>query len=278
MRRSVCVMLAGWCLATWAVGQASQAPPPPPLRQPPQARPPGPPRQPAEAAPLQGEAKLRWVCKQLRLDEQQTPQSEALFAAYQAEMKDMEQHTAELLKGIQDKYAEVQAARTGGDEERAKKLQEELRALAPDMQAESHFFDALESVLNPEQKSRLPAIRKRAEVPGGQSLRPVYVLRAARKLALTPEQDRQLEKALDDYRTSAQSAPPDKGQPPEDRVEQFISNVRAILTPPQAATFDKDVEALRENPPIAQPAQIPDATPPPPPAPPLTPVKPGDEH
>jgi hypothetical protein len=276
MRRCAYLILAGWCLASWAVGQAPQAPPPPPARQPPQARPPGPPRQPAEAAPLQGEAKLRWVCKQLRLDEPQTQQSEALFATYQAEMKDMEQHTAELLKGIQDKYAEVKAARDAGDEGRAKILQDELRALAPDMQAETHFFDGLQSVLNPEQKNRLPAIRKRAEVPGGQSLKPVYVLRTARKLALTPEQDRQLEKTLDDYRTSAQGGPADKGQAPEERVEQFITAVRAILTPAQAATFDKNVEALRENPPIAQPAQLPGMTPPPP-APPAAPVKPGDE-
>ena len=227
---------------------------------------------------MQGEAKLRWICKQLRLDEKQTEQADALFATYQAELKDMEQHAAELLQRIQDKYAEVQAARTAGDEERAKKLQDELRALAPEAQAEGHFLDALDSVLKPEQKGRLPAIRKRAEVPGGQSLRPVYVLRAARKLALTPEQVGQLEKTLEDYRGAVMNHAGEKGPTGDEQIEQFIVSVRAILTPAQAAAFDKEVEALRENPPTAQPAQLPGAATQPAPAAPLTPVKPGAEH
>ena len=271
MKRTACVTLAGWCLAAWALGQATQGPPPPP---PPPAPPVQrtPPARPAAEAPLQDEAKLRWICKQLRLDQNQMQQAEALIVAYQAELKDMEAHTAEVLQRIQDKYAEVQAARTAGDEERVKKLQEELGGLSPEAIAEGHFIDALQDALTPEQKSKLPAIQKRAALPQGQSLRPVYVLRAARKLALTPEQDSQLEKVLDEFRTSVQSTPP--GQANEERSEQFISSVRAVLTPTQAESFDKELATLRENPPTPQPFQPPGAATRPTPAAPATPVAP----
>jgi hypothetical protein len=191
----------------------------------------------------------------LKLDEKQMQQAEALISVYQAELKDLEQNTADLLQRLQDKAAEMQAARTAGDTERAKQLQEELRNLAPATQAETHFFDALSEILTSEQKGKLEAVRKQAETAGDVALHPVYVVRTARKLPLTPEQNKQLEKILDDYRTSVAAARAEKPELVEERVEQLIKNVRAALTPEQAAAYDKAIAELRENPPSVKPAQ-----------------------
>jgi Spy/CpxP family protein refolding chaperone len=250
MNRKTCLLVAGLFSSVFALGQVQPA-------RPPMVRP----QPPAEPAGPQGEQKLRWICRQLKLDEKQMQQAEALVAAYQAELKDAEANAAELLQKIQDKAAEMQAARNAGDTEGAKRLQEELRKLAPPAQAESHFFEALEPVLNAEQKAKLPAIRKRAETAGDVSLRPVYVLRAARKLALTDQQNQQLEKLLEDYRTAASAARNEKGEAAEERVEQFIKNVRSILAGPQVEAYDKEIAALHENPPTATPFQPPPQAP-----------------
>jgi hypothetical protein len=242
MNRRVCLLVVGLFGTVFALAQIQPARPPVIRSQP-----------PAEPAGPQGEQKLRWICRQLKLDDKQMQQAEALLAAYQAELKDAESNAGELLQKIQEKAAEMQAARNAGDTEGAKRLQEELKNLAPPAQAENHFFEALDEILSPEQKAKLPAIRKRAETAGDISLRPVYVLRAARKQNLTQQQDDQLEKLLDEYRTAAAGARTEKGEAAEERVEQFIKNVRAILTGPQVEAFDKEIATLRENPPTMTP-------------------------
>jgi Spy/CpxP family protein refolding chaperone len=273
MNRRVCVLVVGLFGTVFALAQV------PPAR-PPVIRP----QSPAAPAGPQGEAKLRWICRQLKLDEKQMQQAEALIVAYQAELKDAEANAAELLQKIQEKAAEMQAARNAGDTEKAKRLQEELKNLAPPAQAENHFFEALAGVLTAEQKAKLPAILQRAETVGEISLRPVYVLRAARAQNLTEAQDQQLEKLLDEYRKAAAANRAEKGEAAEERVEQFIKNVRAILTGPQVEAYDKEIAALRENPPTARPflppptpsaATQPSVPPPTPPAPPPAPPNPG---
>ena len=141
---------------------------------------------------MQGEAKLRWVCKQLQLDEKQMQQAEALIAIYNAEFDEQKKDPAGLLLKIQDKYAESKAAADAGNTELAQKLQAELKAMAPGIQPENHFFENLEETLTPAQKPKLPAVRKRAESGGESVLRPIHVLRAVRKLSLTPDQNARL--------------------------------------------------------------------------------------
>ena len=100
------------------------------------------------------------------------------------------------------------------------------------------------------------------------------MLRAARKLALTPDQDQQLEKILDDYRTSIAVVRGEKTESTEERVEQLIKNIRSILTQQQTASYDKEIAALRENPPPVTPFPPPGATTQPAGAPPAPPPQP----
>jgi hypothetical protein len=269
--------------ATAAFAQQSQPtePPRPPT-------PPGAPMQPgqpgmrpaarpAQPAGPQGESKLRWVMRQLKLDKTQNEQAEALITVYHAEMKDLEANAAELLQKIQDKFAEVQAAKAAGDDAKVKQLQDELRNMAPSVQAENSFFTALGDLLSPEQKEKLPQLRKQVETIGDVSLRPIHVIRATKDLQLTGEQSAKLEKLISDYRDGMGQARPENQQAQNERVEQLVVNVRAILTDGQAVKFDALIEEARFSPapkPAAAPAgafQPPATRPAVPPAPPAQP-------
>ena len=236
MRNSVCLLIVGLLAAVSASAQLGGQRPPVPR--------PG--AQAHEAGP-KGEKKLRWICKQLHLDDKQKQQAEALLATYNAQLADAEKNREELLVRLQAKVAELQKAKEAGDKELEAKLQQELRAMAPGIKAENDFFEALSASLTEEQKAKLPEIRAKAETVGNISIRPIHVLRAARKQSLTPEQERGMEKLLDNFRASLQT---DRDQTPDAatrKTEQLIQDVRALLTPEQAAKYDKDIDDMRDG-------------------------------
>jgi iron-sulfur cluster repair protein YtfE (RIC family) len=243
------VLLLG---ASWASAQ------PPPGQ-------PQPPRKPQPEPTLQGEQKLRWVCKQLRVDEAQMQKADALLQAYKAEVDEQRQDPAGLLQRIQDKYAELRAAEAEGNAELAKKLRAELKEMTPGAQAESRFFTDLEQVLTEEQKAKLPATRKRAESTGDVAMKPIHVLKAARKAGLTAQQQKEAEKLLETFRAEIVASRPENAQAAAERVDKLVEQVRGILTPDQRPAFDKEIEALRDNPPPATALQMPGAPPTPPP-------------
>ncbi len=197
---------------------------------------------------LQGEQKLRWVCKQLKLDETQMQKAETLIQVYKAEVEEQRQDPAALLQKIQDKYAELRAAESDGNAERAKQLRTELKEMTPGAQAEGRFFGDLEQMLTDEQKTKLPAARKRAESVGDVAMKPVHVLRAAHKAGLNAEQNQKLEGLLETFRGEIVASRPENPQAAAERVDKFVDQVRELLTPAQRPAFDKEIEELRDNP------------------------------
>jgi hypothetical protein len=211
------------------------------------------PRQaPAPEQGPEGEAKLRWVCKQLKLDEQQKQQAEALMAVYHAALEEQGENALQLMEQIRDKLAEVQAARDEGNTELASKLQAELREMAPGVKAENTFFESLAQILTEEQVAKLPSLRERAAKLGDISMRPVHVVRAAHELGLTLEQQRQIEQLLIDYRAKLISERPANKIETKGRVEELVDQVREVLTPDQATRFDEKIASLRDG---AEPAK-----------------------
>ncbi len=229
-RLSIAAVLA--CGAALAVAQVVGSP----------VRPAAP---PPEEGP-KGEAKLRWICKQLKLSAAQKAQAEALLTEYRAALAEQStpEKSQEIMAQIRDKFAEVQKARADGNLELARKLQDEMKLMSPGRRAEESFFEALEQALTPEQRERLPAVRAQAETVGDISLRPIHVLRAARALDLTPEQLQRLEQITAEFRTEISNNPPSKDNTGE-RVEQYVEQVRGLLTPGQLATFNAEIEDLR---------------------------------
>ncbi len=232
--KSFGLLLAGACVAL----VAAQTPPPPGHGA----------RRGQPEPSLQGEQKLRWVCKQLKLDDGQMQKVEALIQVFQAEVAEQRQDPAALLQKIQDKYAELRAAESDGNAEKAKQLRTELKEMTPGAQAEGRFFTDLEQVLSEEQKAKLPAVRKRAESVGDVTMKPVHVLRAAHKAGLNVEQNQKLEELLETFRGEIVANRPENPQAAAERVDKFVEQVREVLTPAQRPAFDQEVEAQRDNP------------------------------
>ncbi len=274
MTRRVCLLLVGLICAVCASGQVPQRPNP------------APPPAPAQKKGLEGEAKLRWVCKRLQLDAPQSQQVEALITVYQAELGDAERDKIALLRRMQEKLAEVDRAKADGNQDEVRKLQAELQGMGPEASTENNFFKNLEQVLTDEQKTKLPQLREQVKTTdpdapptGAGELRPAHILKAVRELPLTPEQGRQLEGVLEDFRNNLRGDPPKQEADFAERAERFIKIVRPILTPQQAGQFDKKIDDLRKSAPAAQafhsavaptsPVTPPPSTPvPPPPTPP----------
>lgn len=252
MRRGVFLLLVGvFCLAAAAALEAQ-------IREIPQravqrSKPPG------TTDPL-NEDRLRWVCRQLRLDKLQMQQAEALLAVHGAEMKDLEKNATQLLEDIQKKYMEIKAAENDGNVELANRKREELRELGPGVKQESSFFEALEEILTSEQKAKVAKLRRKARTLKEIALRPVHVLRAARRASLSMEQLGRLEKILDEFRNQVVGKRPEDPKEGAQRVEKLVQDIRAILTPPQAEIYDQQIEELRAAPPAPNLIRLPPAS------------------
>ncbi len=211
---------------------------------------------PTEQGP-KGEAKLRWICKQLDLSDQQMQQVEALIAVYQATLAEDRENPEDLMKRLKDKLAEIRNAEAAGETERAAELREEMRNLSPGNRAENEFFESLEQYLNPQQLAKLPNARQRSETIGSIALRPVYVMRVAFNLNLKPEQTRQLESLLQAFRLDIRQNRPANQEDVTQRVDTLVGQVREILTPEQAEEYDSQIESLRGNTPPSNVLQLP---------------------
>lgn len=221
---------------------------------------PVPAKPPANEGP-KGEDKLRWVCRQLRLDSEQSQQAEALITLYKSRLEEMSSNALELMTEMRDLAAEIKAKQEAGDTAAVAALQERLRNLAPSRRAENEFFENLSQYLTEDQKARLPQVRARAEVVGDVKLRPAHVVKLVLSLELTNEQRAQFETLMRQYREDVRRLRPQDENLIADRVQQFATDARALLTPDQQKQFDTGFDALQQNAPPAEQVALPNTTP-----------------
>ncbi len=262
MKRTVCLSVMGFLCGVTSWAQSAQQPPTPPVS--PAVRP-TPPRQPAappSATALQGEQRLRWICQQLKLDPAQSVKMESLIAVFNAAMEEERKDTAGLIQRIAQKFAEVRAAEAAGNTELVAKLKAEANEMRPGLKAEAAFFDALTPSLNDEQKAKLAQFRDAASRQATASeLRPVQVLRAARRVNLTTEQRQKLEVLLEGFRSEMAAGRARSAADASARTEQLVRDVRAILTPEQAQKYDSEITTARVSA-VALPPRPPTGPPP----------------
>lgn len=277
MRRSLGVLMIVLCGASLAAGQSAEQL--------------GILQGPSVDSGPQGEARLRWVCERLDLNEPQTQQMEALIMVYEAELEEASQNTVALLRKMQEKLAEIDKAKADGDQQRVSTLQQELQMMAPETAARNNFFKSLVQVLTPEQKKRLPDLReqvKRASADAATptdaasaaearqqvaqnrtrqpdtrnrpdpniQLRPSHVLMVMQMLELSVDQLRQLEEKMAEFRENLRSEPPRTYDDYSERTKRFINMVRPILTEEQASEFDQRIEPWLEAAPRPVEVQI----------------------
>ena len=242
------------CLAVFGVPLLAQTPP---------ARL-APAQQPA-SAPQQvpAEQKLRHICRQLDLSDQQWQHVEALLELFRAEAHMKGDELAERMEEIQSLWQARREAEQAGDAERVQALNEQIRNLAPPTSAERKFVDGLLPTLNDEQKTRFNTLYKRFEGATDLWIKPIEVVRLARNQKLTPDQERQLEQRLQAFREAIATAKdPDR----RDLLIGLVNDVWSLLTPAQRSEFDKEVNFLdpelpprgtAPKAPVTQPAQRP---------------------
>lgn len=199
---------------------------------------------------IQGADKLRYICKQLNLTDEQKQHVRSLLVIYEDELKVDPEDMRERLERIRSLYVELREAQDAGDEERADQLRTEMRDLAPGLRAEKNFYEALEPALSEEQLKLLSEIRKRLEKNPDVALKPVHVCRIALDQKLDQAQRLKLDDVMRDFRREIA----DRGELDEstrdELLNKFIKAVRDVLTSKQVAAFDQEVNKLRPDAPL----------------------------
>lgn len=233
---------------------------------------PGSPRAPGTALPeLRDEAKLRYLVRQLDLDESQRQHAEGLITVYTERRQEMISNLQANLENIRVISEEIQAAEKAGNTERAEQLKKQLGGMASTADAEAEFFQNLEAVLNGAQKQALAEARERLKRNPSGMWRPVDVIQTARSLGLSAEQSKKIDELLVDFRKAANpgaNLPFDRNQN-NPLLIKFISDVRDVLNKSQAAVFDRKLMAMKvedkksesRDPQEPQPPQPPDVQP-----------------
>lgn len=208
---------------------------------------------------LEGENKLRYILKQLSLNEQQAKDADALVAVHSAMMAEVSKEEALIarLYEIQALMVEMKAAEADGNAARVTELKEQIRQLSPDYQADKQFYESLDGLLNDDQKKQLEKVRARIAANPDVSLTPNDVIEAARDTELDADQRGKLDEVLKNFRAEMAKDPPQTLPDRLKKVDDFAAKVREILKPEQAKKFDGTLERLRPPMPKSAPATQP---------------------
>ena len=187
--------------------------------------------------------------EELQLTEEQRAQFDTLVAEQRKQLQSQRATSDErrpLMKELQD-------ARTAGDEERAAQLQAQLdqsRPTAPDFK---DFFAKLEPILTAEQKAKLETLRSKNAAPGG----PVdvrAVLRAAKQLDLTEQQQERLKAIVREAQTAESKGPADV-QTRGELAQRAKTQIVEMLDAKQVAEFERLLQRSERPDRRAQPAR-----------------------
>ena len=148
------------------------------------------------------------------------------------------------MEEIQNLWQARREAEQAGDTERVQALNEEIRNLAPPTSAERKFVEGLLPALNDEQKAKFDFLYKRFQNATDLWIKPIEVVRLARKQNLTPEQEQQLDRRVQAFREAIGTA---KDVERRDLLIGLVNDVWSLLTPAQRAEFDREITFLDPN-------------------------------
>ena len=199
---------------------------------------------------LDGEQKLKYIGKQLKLNPNQQTHFDSLLPVYTEMMKDESDQAflIQRLTEIQGLLNQREEAKKAGDDAKAKALTEEIHRVTPGVAPERQFFENLAEVLTAEQKTTLEAVRAKVTANPDVSLTPTDVLQIAKDQKLSKEQEAKLDKQMTEFRDEMALKRPNNLADRLQRVDQLIGKVRGILTPEQQTAFDAEIE--RKRPPV----------------------------
>ena len=198
----------------------------------------------ARVRPLQGIDKLRYIVNNLALTPDQRETGDAFLAVYDEAVKAEQADPQPLITKLTDLATRAQAAQQAGDQEEAARLREELQAAGPGKGPEREFFEQVESILTDEQKAKLEWVQKRLQKYPDAKVRPIEIVRVAKRLDLSAEQSKKLVEVQVDFRDAMKKTPVLTDDKRTEMLALITDNVRAILTPEQAERFDQMTATL----------------------------------
>ena len=236
---------------------------------------------PAPRKGLQYEAKLRYIVKQLDLDDKQREAAQDFLVLYRQGCDDQRARGVDILQQIRTLMVEAQDADKAGDKAKAAALRQSAQDLRPGVLPEREFYENLNGILTEPQKTQLKKVQERVAANPDVQLTPADVVQAARDQKLSDEQNKKLTAVQEGLRTKQDAAPAADAAGQAALLDGFIKDVRGVLTPEQGTAFDKQIERMRPDPP-APPAPVaapspsakPEAAPANPPPAPETPAPP----
>ena len=239
MRRLVFALLLTPLLSVPVLAQATQLTPQP-----------GPRRERPSAIPV--DLKMRYICKQLDLDDKQWQHVDGLLAIVEAQKHSSQDSLRDYLTQLQAVVQERDAARAAGDTQCANELNEKLKNMAPGVKAEKEFIEGLMPALSAEQKEKFEALHKSLANVTDLSLKPIQVLRVAREYDLSPEQRKALAKIQDDFRERIGDAS-SAGDTKADLLQELIDAVAGVFEGEQRQEFEERIDKMRpDTPPLSR--------------------------
>jgi hypothetical protein len=197
-----------------------------------------------EKAKLLGETKTRYLLRQIDLTEEQATHARGLIDSILAEGNAPSDVNVDQVREI---WTQLEQAKEAKDQEKVDELTKQLQRIGQQASGDADVFANLEPQLTDQQKQKLAQARARLEhLPSG-ALRPIDLIRAARSLNLTTQQERKLVQAS--IATREMLGPLQR--PSVDlklrMMTYLVGEIRALLTPDQAAQFEHRIRALRPD-------------------------------
>jgi hypothetical protein len=197
----------------------------------------------SERTKLHGKTRVLYLLRQLDLTQEQREHARGLIAT----IVDTGAEQDISLEQVYTLMAEMQEAEAKGDEERKKEISRQLRELGRGPDEHEEFFMNMEQVLTAEQKVKLEQARARLERDPSGALRPVDILRAARELNLSEEQQRRVDEVRDKLRKALRKTQTLKDKERFQLVNGLLDAIVSELTPEQEQQFRLAVAKLRPD-------------------------------
>ncbi|GEM_PF-1597763 len=190
---------------------------------------------------LTGEAKVRYLMRQLDLNLKQRRYARELIASIYNDDTNPRISLAEVHAIV----AEIEKARAAGDKKREQELGQQLREMAQNADRDREFLTNMETVLTDQQKKLLKKAIARVKANPTGALRPLDVIRAARALDLSDAQKTKLDKIIHRLRDNLAHRRQVTDAVRYQTINGLLYSIKHMLTPEQEKAFDLAILRLR---------------------------------
>lgn len=199
----------------------------------------------AHKAPLAGDLNIRYLLRQIELNEQQAEQAGGLLESIVSD--DDAQVGGVDLAQIRQLWVELGEARQNKDSKRVNQIADQLWKACEDSTLDDEFFQNFEPALNDRQKELLAEARARLNRHRSGGLRPGDLTHEARKLNLTTEQQAELFNAIKAARKRIGPILRPSEAKKAGMLNALADDIRAFLTPEQRNEFEYRIYVMRPD-------------------------------